>query len=425
MGVSKCKARIRTRASLLFMVACVLGASADDIVNASDKPEEFTCEQEVILPEGDNPYVSIELGPSQYAVTRKDLGDVRVIDSLGRYCPYIIDSARDYGESEHRSYPTKAIGISEVKNEGETIAYADFQVIDYAEGLEANILEVSTSSPNFSLRVDILARSAKSEWEYVSTDTIYRIEGVEKLLIELPDMPLYQFWRVSVQAPFPLSDPVFLPRLDRQKQEVRRYAKDVVLPLDKPSIGQKGYSTYDVLNDSRLRVMSLSFDPSGFFKRSFEIRSEGTVLAQKVLYRIPAQGSVVSDLRIELSTDGSAESLLRIIVRDGDDSPLELPSVTVQYAIDYLVFRPTGSPPYSLQYGNDQVAPPLYDLKSYREDILSHTIPQARLGAPVVTEAAQQSSGMSKTLFTIIVLGTAVILGLISLFAILTRKDAS
>jgi hypothetical protein len=408
----------------MMVLVCVVGASADDKSSASVSLDGFTHTQGILLPEGDNPYVSIELGPSHYFAARKDLGDLRITDSEGTHCPYIVDSARDLSESERRAYAAKAIAKSETKDGEVTITHLDYQVIDYAEGLEANFLEVSTSELQFSVRVEISARSSKSEWEHIATDTVYRIEGVERISIELPEMHLYQFWRVSAQAPLPLTDMLITLKLDRQKKEFRRFEKEAILPLSKSSSSMQGHSVYDLSNDDRLRLVALFFDPSGFFKRPFEIRSKETTLARKVLYRIPAKGSVVSDLLMAFPDQGVSDSLLSVVVRDGDDSPLDLPVVTARYAIDYVVFRPTGRPPYSLRYGNELLEAPQYDLESYRDEILSRDIPQASLSSPVITDASRASNGGGKTLFTVIVLATAAILGLISISAILRRKDA-
>lgn len=424
METRKCKSRLRALASWMMVLACVVGTSAEDKRAASVPLEGFSHVQEVLLPEGDNPYVSIELGPSHYSAARGDLADLRVTDSKGTHCPYILDSARAYSESERRTYAAKAIGSSEGKDGEVTISRVDYQVIDYAEGLEANLLEISTSVPEFSLRVELYARGSKSEWERVATDTVYRIEGVERVSIELPEMPLNQFWRVSAQSPLPLSDMLITLRLDRQKKETRRFEKDAALTLSKSPSSAQGYSVYDLSNVNRLRLVALSFDPAGYFKRPFEIRSQEATLARKVLYRIPAQGSVISDLLMELPDHGASDSLLSVVVRDGDDSPLALHEVTARYAIDYVVFRPTGSPPYSLRYGNESLEAPQYDLESYRDEILSRDIPRASLGAPVIAETPRAFNGGGKTLFTVIVLATAAILGLISMSAILRRKDA-
>jgi hypothetical protein len=201
------------------------------------------------------------------------LADLRVRDSRGVYCPYVLNSSRDEETSEQRSYATAPIGVAVEKKDGEAIAHHDFQVVDFTGEGEVNAIALETAAADFSCQVRVFARTAKGEWLPVATDTVYRLDDVVKLSVEMDDVPLYQFWRITVDAPSPFTSLSITPRLDRKRSESRGFLKETSVDFSVAEMNDEGRTVLSVQNPDRLRLVSLTLETEALFKRNVELRS--------------------------------------------------------------------------------------------------------------------------------------------------------
>jgi len=413
----------KTRRFALVALCAVLWAALAVSPAAAERDaiDLFTHEQAISVPAGESDYYSIELSGAQYRNARPDLADLRVRDSRGVYCPYVLNSSRDEETSEQRSYATAPIGVAVEKKDGEAIAHHDFQVVDFTGEGEVNAIALETAAADFSCQVRVFARTAKGEWLPVATDTVYRLDDVVKLSVEMDDVPLYQFWRITVDAPSPFASLSVTPRLDRKRSESRGFLKETSVDFSVAEMNDEGRTVLSVQNPDRLRLVSLTLETEALFKRNVELRSGEERLAAKQLYRRPSGGEMAVDTTIESPGDGFRDESFEIIIENRDDEPLRVGRITAQYRIDYLIFKSSGYPPYALLYGNESLEKPSYDIASYKDEILARTIPPVTLSAPVLHEVPKPDRNMGKTMFTVIVIVSACLLFVTSLLIFLKK----
>lgn len=405
---------------IALAIVCA-GSMVSPAVAEQDDADLFSHEQEIVLPSGTNDYYSVELSGPQYRNAQGDLDDLRVRDARGVYCPYVLNSSREEETSEQRSYETASIGVT-AETVGETkLAHYDFQIVNFPGEGEINAIALATDAADFSCQVRVSARTAKGEWLSIATDTVYRLDDVVKLSVEMDELPLYQFLRITVNAPSPLGALSITPRLDRKRSESRGFLKEMPVDFDVAGSSGKGRTVLSVKNPDRLRLVSLTLETGALFKRTVELRSGKTLLAAEQLYRIPSGGEMAADTTIEPPGGGIRDESFEIVIDDRDDEPMPIERITAQYRVDYLIFKPSGHPPYALLYGNETIEKPTYDIASYKDEILARTIPPATLAAPVIHEVPKPDGAMGKTLFTVIVIASACLLFLVSLLVFIKK----
>ncbi len=403
---------------IMLLLAGVLVVA--DPVNA----DAFSHEQDVLVPAGDHEYYSVELSGLHYRIARPDLDDLRVRDSRGVYCPYILNSSRTEETSEQVSYETTAIGIIEETLDEVPVIHHDFQVVDFPREGEVNAIVLETDIADFSCQVRVFARTAKSEWFQIATDTLYRLDDVVKLSVEMNEVILYQFWRITVDAPSPLTACTVTPRLDRKRRESQGFLKDIPLGFEISETNRGGRTILDVKNPDRLRLVSLALDTDVLFKRTVKIQSGSRHIVSKQLYRIPSGDTLAVDTAIQLPGSGIRDESFKLIIENRDDEPLNIEGVSARYRMDYLVFKPSGYPPYVLVFGNNMLEKPVYDLSAYKDEVLAGSIAPASLGNPVQHAVPEAVTASGKTLFTVIVMVSAVVLFALSLM-IFIKKPGS
>lgn len=67
--------------------------------------------------------------------------------------------------------------------------------------------------------------------------------------------------------------------------------------------------------------------------------------------------------------DEDLTSKIKVIIKNQDNQILDIPEVEVKGAKHYLLARFDGKPPYALQYGNQKLKYPKYDLISFKKNI--------------------------------------------------------
>ena len=66
----------------------------------------------------------------------------------------------------------------------------------------------------------------------------------------------------------------------------------------------------------------------------------------------------------------------------------------------------------------------MYDLASYKDEVLARNIPDATLAAPVIRTIQEQNTAMGKTLFTVIVITSAAVLFALSIVIFLKKPGS-
>jgi hypothetical protein len=135
--------------------------------------------------------------------------------------------------------------------------------------------------------------------------------------------------------------------------------------------------------------------PSGFF-------------ASDYLYQSTLKGTepLKNSLAVRISQPYDTLSLM---IENGDNPPLKIQSITLEYAADTLIFEPAKGKTYDLLYGNPNAPKPQYDLEQFKSEIVQQTIGTAVL-LPEVQMKEPETPVSQKAIFSIVIFVVAVLL---------------
>lgn len=424
----------RTRAIPAIAAACILlsfpaPARADDeAINdpAGLNPASFEFAQEIETTGQDAEYFRFPLDATHYRACRDDLGDIRIFDMLGAQCPYAVDSREIVVGRETKRIAAVETGRGTTGEGDAAVSWREYQIVDFESPLEINGLSLEVATGDFSARLEAYGRDAKSDWSRVGADTVYRISGVEKNAIEFDSILSYQFWRVEYRgAAQPFGDAVTSVVLDRERTESKEFRKETELSFSVTS--KDGHTVIKVENPDRLALTAISIEAPLPFRRSVTVVIDDGTVAKDEIYRIRKGADEARHTAIALDWPVRSKTI-ELGVKDGDDSPLAVSRITAEYAIDKILFRPTGKGPYRLAFGNAAVTQPAYDIARYREDIDPSLIREVTLLAPAETpgfrvEAADGDVG--KKVFSAIVVLTAIALSAFVVAMLFRQRGSS
>ncbi len=424
------RARISSAVALAVLsLTFVPRAAAADTGGSEPMPldsSRFAFSQTVDTTGTDAEFFSFALSADHYRACRDDLGDIRIFDSLGAQCPYALDS-REVSVSRD----TKRIAAAETARgtagEGDgAVSWREYQVVDFEEPLEVNALSFDADTAEYSVKLEIFARDAKSDWVRVATDTIYRISGVEKTAIELDAIVAYPFWRVESRgdtSPFGMLAVTAV--LDRERSESKDFRKETDPAF--AAVSKGGRTTIRVENPDRLAVTAVSVEAPGPFRRFVSVIADKRTVARDEVYRIRKGEDEARRTKIVLDRPVRS-SEISLVIEDGDDAPLAVSRITAEFAVDRIVFRPTGNPPYRLAFGNPGVERPVYDIRSYRNEIDASRVREAALLTKEETAGFRRGAvdkDAGRTVFSVVVVITALALSAIVVAMLFRQKEAA
>ena len=365
---------------------------------------------------GENRYKSVRLTPEVYQNASAELSDLRLYDALGEQVPYFIRSGNTVEWAEARTYPMEVL---RAYPQDDAFLF-DLQAVqtDALTDVEATSLVLSTDSGPFAKEVVLLGSADGTHWREVCRDTVYRVENQEKLEIVFPAPQKYTFYRVSLSNN--------LEEISLSEASLRYSAKEggerAFIEAITPAytVEQKERQTLITLTGIKnLRLAGLHLEADGMF-----LRRVSTPLAEKELYQLNFSSVAYRDLYLPLGGAPWREDTLQITVENGDNKPVTLGRVVVEYYADELVFE-GGNGPYRLQFG-EPLEVPSYDIESYRAQVLAQPIDALAL-SPVMLETPAQAQEESpvdwQLVFNGVTVAVAVLLGIIIITRI-RKNDA-
>jgi hypothetical protein len=108
------------------------------------------------------------------------------------------------------------------------------------------------------------------------------------------------------------------------------------------------------------------------FQRVVEVPSFGV---RRELYNLSFSETFYRDTSISFNRDINRDDVLKLIIHNGDDRPIDIIGITVRYYADELVFEGSDSETFTLRFGADSnVRSPIYDIVRYKDEILKGEI---------------------------------------------------
>ncbi len=319
---------------------------------------------------GSNRYKTFRLTPEVYNQANSDLSDLRIKGKEN--IPFFIHSSLPVEKNQEASYPMQAAEAF-IKDES---LYYDFRIesIENRDSIASSISFV-TDDKAFAKAVDLYGSYDGINWEWICRDNLYHVEGKEKLEIRFPSLLKYTHMRLKL----PLSlaaERIRLEAVLRLNVSVREesYFLESFSPPYELS-HKDGTTEIKIAGLKNLKLNSIEIETDSIFQR--RVQSD---FGSKELYNLPFGDSVYTDTVLPFKHSQPKEEYFVLSIIDNDDKPIEIKGIQVSYFADELVFQ-SDDDQVVLEFGEDEnKKAPLYDIASYKEEVLKEAIDRLEIG---------------------------------------------
>lgn len=329
-----------------------------------------------VADQGTQRYKTLRLTPEVYAAASADLSDLRLWDGAGEAVPYFLHSATWSQQVSTERYPmtrTDAFYMDET-------LYLDYAVTQPPQGRDvvATSVAFATRSTDFAKGLEILGSHDGVNWTPVGEDTLYRVEGKAKLETVLPGPQKYTHYR------FGLSNNLEEISFDEVTLCYSAAAQETGYFLQqlRPSytVAQdKSRTVVTIAGVKHLRLTQVTLETDSTFQRTASVLGQ-----EKQLYHLSFGEASYVDTTMTLDRVLAPAEHLILTIENGDDRPIDITGIQVEYAADELVFEGGGGGPYTLEFDSASGrSAPVYDIGTYSAQIL--TQPMDRLEIQRVT----------------------------------------
>lgn len=345
----------------------------------ADSFSDWNCSQGIDAP-GHRKYISITLPKEVYQYAQSGLEDLRIIDSKSNLLPYFIEP-RKTRQEEHLSF----LEVRSIKREvAESNSRFDFQLLKTTENIPVSRLMVKLTGNNYSKQIEIYGRDDTTDWKWLTTDTVYSLDGISKQEIRLPENSYGHFYRVIIaDNAQKYSVTAFQLISVTQTETDLSQAEKIELSFNVSNNGKE--TVVSIENPYRLKLKVLNLDITGNFFRNCELSAtdpDGTgaeLISKNCLYRIESRESVNSNTSIHLGKEGISSDHLILTVSNGDDRPLSIRQISAKVCFDRIVFERSDAGPFSLLFGNPSAVKAEFDIQNYMHTIETEDIDEGRM----------------------------------------------
>lgn len=368
---------------------------------------------------GTEKYKNFFLTKEVYQHSNPDLSDLRLIDEEQKTVPYSIVSYSEQNTGE-KEYQTQLIGSNQVKK----TSYFDFQIIPPGKKGEKQKLKLELNLETYSKQVEVYGRMENTDWEFITKDTVYQIDGFEKNEIGFPQSNGYLFYQVRILD-------------NRENMKIKQctlysgIGKKYLKLLDKIKIDfelshENKISLLKIKNPYRLKLIRLHLTIKGNFKRHYSVyqKQPGQGMIEDSLYHFQVQDVLIQNTDIDLNQQFFFSEEWMVKIQNNDDKPLQIQEITGDFMTDKIVFENPENKSLFLYYGSLKAEKPAYDIRNFMEYIEKESQDECLLGEGVrigKEEPAQEKPIDYRFLFNILIIVLSV--GLIFIVVLKLKKE--
>jgi len=382
----------------------------------------------------------LTLTPELYGVAKIDLSDIRLVDGGGRQVPYVI--ARPQDTSTKQRYQPALI------NRAASADGLAMVTLDFGGSVMKNSLDIVTVGSSFRRAVKVEGSSDNVEF-FTLVERAYVFAVDYNVRFEHVDLPPndYRYLRVSVSSTtggrkipninrvdaFRIEDglaerrPVEMTPVEQSEDEEKHlsiYAYDAAnrnLPISEIKLEAADESFYRYVTvegrDAATYIFQISSEDNR--QRYRQIEAAWRMMVGGAIYRYTSpDGQKHENLILHIPPGARVYRYLRITIRNYDDRPLSLESVSADMVAHELVFEDPGTGTAVLYTGSESAKRPLYDLNRTLSNPLEIRTGRAVLGSiidnPLFKKAEQgpvASTEKHKVLLLIVLVIAALALG--------------
>ena len=302
--------------------------------------------------------------------------------------------------------------------------YLDFEVLNDANRDSIiSHLQLISLQEEFLKNVDVFGSYDNQNWEFIATSLIYSVADVYQNEIDLLGSHRYSFYRLRIPTPqewvafdvngwHRYTSAEFVPFVGVADAYFYTESSDLSTTVTLSGLADTNASL------ENLRIIGIHIETDSFFKRSVRKNDNSPPIT---LYRLFFQDTELENTFIPFPNIPQAEQI-SFTITDYDDRPINIQSITVEYAIDYVIFRAEAGQEYSLLFGGNLMRP-RYDIENFRDLIIQEGFSVAQLDSTAALAAQGDVTERDFTLLFNIAIGVAgVLLAVIALAAVKKKK---
>ena len=313
---------------------------------------------------------------------RHDLGDLRLASSDNEV-PYAI--AIQHGSSEEQRTALAVLQQS-------TVAGKTQFLIDMSGVTEYDHVQLKLATRNFVAHAQVEGADDPHAraWAGLGGTILYDLSRESlgsNTRLRIPHAT-YKYLRLTIDGPVAPAD--VQGATSEMAQEHPAVWREVSSTLDQKPSGKETIFTFKVSEGVPIERVefSIASSPSGNFRRDVEIRDDkdnwiGSGNIERV--HMVRGGKKIDSECSTVGFSGIGHSTIKVLVRNGDDRPLNFTGVRLQQLERRVYFEAPGQSQLTLYYGDEKLNPPIYDYgKLFQQN---QTAAEATLG-PEANNAA-------------------------------------
>ncbi|MCK8058964.1 MULTISPECIES: hypothetical protein [unclassified Fusibacter] len=389
---------------LLFLIAGITFAETPIIYQASIEvltPQEFNC---------------FAITPELYHLSRNQLGDIRIFNQSKIEIPYFIQ----------RLEPKKMNIISEstltpigARREKDRDVY-DFKTASTEDqDIFLSALEVQVNTPaDYLFEAQIWGSYNQEDFTWITTEPIYRVTGGKQSLITFKSEVDYIYYRVT-------TDQAKSDLVDMSVQGIR-YTDKLLMPSSS-SIIQADYQVEEqekqtqitITDYANLPITKLILHADGRFFRNVTVDYYSLDMKFKTYRATLSQTPEMGSGAIKLPETFTDYQKIVLTISNGDNAPLDLSSIDLEYTPDYLYFENQTDGTFRLQLGDESVEAPVYDIGYFKDEISAKTQVNSKVAHVEKIDKSDEElldSSMSDRLKRTLLNGVIILAGAVLIF---------
>lgn len=319
-------------------------------------------------------YYHIFMPPAVTAKLNYKFSDIRIYDKKGKEIPYIRFS-------EDQLFKTSKFTVLKIlANQYKRTKKFTQVLVHNNKKLKINNFVLIVDDPkNSEVWVNIAGSNDRKNWNVLKNNSRYLPEytdsaTAEVRIIDLPESN-FNYYRIMV---FDFGKLIFnVHKVINYK--ISNYNEEYV-EVPKPSFEQ------DDTTESNKTIVKIKFDEPQYidkikfkityppyYLRKAEITKKDTTSGKKIRLQLYDQNQkdfyLCSDSSNTLHLSRYNVQTLFLIVYNNDDEPLKFSDVEAFQRKEYLIAYLEKGKNYIVKFGNSNVAPPIYDLKFFKNKI--------------------------------------------------------
>lgn len=421
------------RAVLMLLAGMVNHAFALDLA-------QWQYRAEVTVEEGADEYCRLILTPDVYSVARRDLGDIRLINTDDEQIPYVLTEPKDI--TRMQTYEPAVI------NRSTNADRAAMVTLDFGDKTTKNSIEIVTGGNNFRRAVTIEGSNDNIEF-FTLVEKAYVFAVSYDRRFEQVDLPAndYRYLRISVspmeaEQNSPAIGAVKASRIEQSREE-RQPVKMVPAEHSEDDDNRSSIYVYDLAH-RLLPVTEIELDIADDFfyryvtvdgrdaaarkvrthsedgrQRFREVEVSWERITSDAVYRyIAADGQKHERLVLRIPSGRRVHRYLKVEIKNYDDRPISIKSASANMMAHEIIFESKDNLTPLLYVGSESAVTPRYDLKQRLSDPLRVSARTARLAGITVNPLFKQAeekpvawTEKHKGLLLTVMVGVVLVLG--------------